>query len=91
MRIPARIALAAAIAAACGGCHSKTSFKAISNKPAPEMFSTADRGSDAAANYAYMRNTNYRSFWDDLGRALYIDQPMRLTPYPIVDAAGNPR
>ena len=29
--------------------------------------------------------------WDDLQRAIYIDNPSRLTPFPTVDMSGNPR
>ena len=61
------------------------------NRPAPEMASTSDRWVDYADNYAYMRNTNQRSFLDDVNRALYLDNPSRLSPYPIVDQSGNPR
>jgi hypothetical protein len=43
------------------------------------------------ANYAYMRNTNYRGVWDDIQRMIYIDNPSHLSPYPIVDMSGNPR
>ena len=67
------------------------SFKSVTAKPAPEMSSTADRSVDMDANYAYMRNTNYRALWDDLQRMIYIDNPSRLSPYPIVDMSGNPR
>ncbi|MHC4220133.1 MAG: hypothetical protein ACYSU7_16940 [Planctomycetota bacterium] len=88
-----RIVGAVMIAAVIVGCASKddVSFKKIAGRPAPEMSSTADRSVDIDSNYAYMRNTNYRGFWDDLQRSLYIDNPSRLSPYPIVDTSGNPR
>jgi hypothetical protein len=93
MKTLIRIALAVTIAAVIAGCSSKenVSFNKIASRPAPEMSSTSDRNVDIDANYAYMRNTNYRGFWDDLQRALYIDNPTRLSPYPIVDMSGNPR
>ena len=93
MKTLSRIVLAVMIAAVIVGCSSKedVSFKKIAGKPAPEMASIADRSVDIDKNYAYMRNTNYRGFWDDLQRAIYIDNPSRLSPYPIVDTSGNPR
>ena len=88
-----RFALTLLIAAVIVGCSKKenVSFKKIAGRPAPEMSSTADRNVDIDKNYAYMRNTNYRGFWDDLQRSLYIDNPTHLSPYPIVDTSGNPR
>ncbi len=61
------------------------------NHPAPAMASTADRWVDTADNYAYMRNINQRGFIDDINRTWYIDNPTRLSPWPIVDMSGNPR
>ncbi len=61
------------------------------NHPAPAMASTTDRWVDTANNYAYMRNTNQRGFIDDVNRTWYIDNPTRLSPWPIVDMSGNPR
>ncbi len=61
------------------------------NKPSPAMASTTDRWVDAADNYSYMRNINQRGVIDDFNRAVYIDNPSRLSPWPIVDMSGNPR
>ncbi len=61
------------------------------NKPSPAMASTTDRWVDAADNYVYMRNLNQRGFIDDVNRTWYIDNPTRLSPWPIVDMSGNPR
>jgi hypothetical protein len=93
MKTLSRIVLAAAMAVVIGGCSSeeKVDFKSITRKPAPEMASTADRPVDMDGNYAYMRNTNYRALWDDLQRTFYVDNPSRLSPYPIVEMSGNPR
>ena len=92
MKTLSRIVLAVTVVVVAAGCSkSKTSFESIAARPAPEMASTADRSVDMDKNYAYMRNTNYRAFWDDLQRAIYIDNPSRLSPYPIVDLSGNPR
>ena len=55
------------------------------------MASTTDRWVDAADNYAYMRNIDQRGFIDDVNRTWYIDNPSRLSPWPIADMSGNPR
>ncbi|MHC4140829.1 MAG: hypothetical protein ACYSUF_02760 [Planctomycetota bacterium] len=92
MKTLSRIVLAASVVVVVGcSKQEKVDFKSITAKPAPEMASTADRSVDMDGNYAYMRNTNYRSFWDDLQRTLYLDNPSRLSPYPIVQLSGNPR
>ncbi len=94
MRTMIRVVCAAAVLAlvALGGCaKNPVSFKQIAKHPSPELAATIDRPDDIKKNYAYMRNTNLRGFWDDLQRTIYIDQPSRLSPYPIVDASGNPR
>ena len=61
------------------------------NHPAPAMASTTNRWIDAENNYVYMRNLNQRGGVDDINRAIYIDNPSRLSPWPIVDMSGNPR
>ena len=92
MKIHLRLALAATLAAACGGCSKQTvSYDSIAKHPSPEMAATTDRWVDVDRDYAYMRNINHRSFLDDWRRVWLIDNPVRLSPYPIVDAAGNPR
>jgi outer membrane murein-binding lipoprotein Lpp len=93
MKTLSRIVLAATVATVIAGCSSKekVDFQSITRSPAPEMASTAGRPVDMDADYAYMRNTNYRAFWDDVQRTLYIDNPSRLSPFPIVEMSGNPR
>ncbi len=93
MKYLSRIVLAATVAATAAGCSNpdKVDFKSITARPAPEMSATADRRVDMQAHYAYMRNVNYRALWDDLQRAIYVDNPSRLTPFPTVDMSGNPR
>lgn len=93
MKTPLRFATVALLAAGAAGCSGKedVSYKAILSNPTPEMRSAADTEADADGNYAYMRNMNYRSLWDDLGRMFYIDSPSRLSSYPIVDTSGNAR
>ena len=52
---------------------------------------TADTRDEGEGHYAYMKNTNLRGFWDDVERALHLDHPSRLSPWPIVGVSGNPR
>ncbi len=79
------LTLAAATLGSLGCAH------AYQNKPSPAMASTTDRWIDASNNYSYMRNINQRGVIDDFNRAIYIDNPTRLSPWPIVDMSGNPR
>ena len=64
---------------------------AYQNHPAPAMASTTERWIDVADTYSYMRNINQRGVIDDFNRAFYIDNPTRLSPWPIADMSGNPR
>ncbi len=64
---------------------------AYQNKPSPAMTSTTERWVDITDSYSYMRNINQRGVIDDFNRLYYIDNPTRLSPWPIVDMSGNPR
>ncbi len=59
--------------------------------PSPAMAGTTGRWVDVKNNYAYMRNIKQRGFVDDSARLFYVDNPTRLSPWPIVDLSGNPR
>lgn len=37
------------------------------------------------------RNQNNRMLYDDIRRALHINQPSSLSPYPVVKTSGTPR
>lgn len=76
------------VAAAVGGLGCAHEYQ---NKPAPAMAGTTGRWVDGANNFAYMRNINQRGVVDDAARAFYVDNPSRLSPWPIVDMSGNPR
>ncbi len=76
------------VAAAVGGLGCAHGYQ---NKPAPAMASTTERWVDGANSFAYMRNINQRGVLDDAARAFYVDNPSRLSPWPIVDMSGNPR
>ena len=91
MRTPSKTALAALLAAAAGCSQEKVTFKDIRHHPAPELSTTADSKVESQGNLAYMKNTDLRGFWDDVERAWYLDNPTRLSPFPILDTSGNPR
>ena len=77
-----------------GGCASDpndVSYKAIRGNLSPELAGAADRPDDIDRHMAVMSDLNMRSFWDDMTRTFYIDQPSRLSPYPIRYTSGNPR
>jgi hypothetical protein len=88
MKTAARMLAASLLFTAVGTIGCAESYQ---NRPMPSMASTADRWVDTADNYAYMRNINQRGFIDDINRTWYIDNPTRLSPWPIVDMSGNPR
>jgi len=75
-------------AATLGGLGCASAYQ---NKPAPAMASTTERWVDLADTYSYMRNINQRGVIDDFNRLFYVDNPTRLSPWPIVDMSGNPR
>lgn len=90
MKIVVRLLVVALlfVAAAVGGFGCAHEYQ---NRPAPAMAGTTDRWVDGANNYAYLRNINQRGIVDDAARLFYVDNPSRLSPWPIVDMSGNPR
>ena len=48
-----------------------------------------ERPEDAGKNMHVQANNNGRMFWEDWGRALYWDQPSKLSPLPIVRTSGK--
>lgn len=75
------------------GCSdsNETSFDSIKGDPTPELLTQVERPVDAERNYAMMSNQNWRMFWQDIGRALYIDHPSRLSPVSAVYTSGQRR
>lgn len=93
---PARSAslLVAATIAAGIGCASDptaTDFKSIKNDLTPELTNIAERDVDIERNLATTSNQNLRMFWNDVGRAWYVDRPSILSPYFIIPTSGQPR
>ena len=57
----------------------------------PEMRGLAQRPRDARNMWEVTMNQDMRMFSDDVARAIYIDHPMHLSPYPVLDTSGMPR
>lgn len=79
------------LASGCATNPNDVSFRALKREPAPELFSTTERVSDAERHLAINVDTNWRLFWDDLARASLQDQPSKLSPFPIMSTSGQPR
>lgn len=75
------------------GCNSpnNVSTNAILSNLTPELQGLTERSIDIKSHMAVTGNVELREFWGDLGRVTYIDQPSRLSPYPIVYTSGQPR
>ena len=74
------------------GCHNSNdvSFNAITGNLTPELQTMSERPSDVHLNMAVSGNQDLRMLNEDLGRALLLDGPSKLSPYPVVDTTGNP-
>lgn len=56
----------------------------------PELFDTADTFDEARADTAMNNNQNLRGLQDDWARFWLLDDPSKLSPYPIMPTSGNP-
>ena len=74
----------------CGSSSRSTDFNSLRKDLTPEMQGLTDRPVDNQRNLAVRENQNWRMFSDDLNRALFLDHPSRLSPYPIIYTNGNP-
>ena len=74
------------------GCYNSNdvSFNSITGNLTPELQTMTERPSDVHRNIAVSGNQDLRMLNEDLGRALLLDGPSKLSPYPIVDTTGNP-
>ena len=59
------------------------SMEAIFDDLTPELMGMSSRPDDSDRIMAVNSNINWRMFWDDWGRALYLDRPSRLTPQAV--------
>jgi len=93
-RASSYITVGSAILAASAfiGCSSNdVSTNAILSNLTPELLGLNERPIDIKSHMAVTGNVELREMWGDLGRAVYIDHPSRLSPYPIVYTSGQPR
>jgi len=93
MKTSACLISVAVLAVGVVGCDSNknVSYKHITSHLTPELQGLAERPVDDHNAFAVSSNQNLRMFWDDVGRSLYLDQPSRLSPYPITYTSGQPR
>lgn len=75
----------------CGSNPENVSYEAITSNLTPALQSSTERPVDIHSNLAVMQDTNWRMFWDDMGRAFYTDRASNLTPYPHASLSGNAR
>ncbi len=83
------IAVCLIVVSGCGSSRS-TDFDSLRKNLTPELQGLTDRPVDNQRNFAVRENQNWRMFSDDLNRALFLDHPSRLSPYPILYTNGNP-
>ncbi|MCB9846134.1 MAG: hypothetical protein H6811_09140 [Phycisphaeraceae bacterium] len=72
-------------AAGVAGCATQKSADVwhIRANPTPELSTLHERPADIYNNLALVNNENWRMFWSDLGRAMLLNRPSRLTPEPM--------
>ncbi len=76
---------AAALLLGAGGCsdYSHQIASDVRANPTPELMTLWERPVDVDNHIAITRNTNFRSMWEDLGRAMLLDRPSPMTPEPM--------
>ncbi|MHC5002267.1 MAG: hypothetical protein ACYTJ0_04015 [Planctomycetota bacterium] len=84
------VCLAAMTLAGCGS-DSDVSTDAILSDLSPEMRGMVETKERTNAHVHITSDFDSRMFTDDIGRALYTDQPSRLSPYPSGAVTGLPR
>ena len=86
--------LTAAVTLLVGGCGSgdpnDVSYSAITGNLTPELMGLAERPIDKHRNAAVHANQNIRMAWDDLARAFYLNNPSKMSPYPVFPSGGIP-
>ena len=59
--------------------------KRMLNNLSPDMHGLAKTHDENDAGVAMIKNTEWRQFDDDIRRALMLDRPSSLSPYPVID------
>lgn len=76
--------LAAALLATCGmlsGCGTgDAQLDAVRADPTPELDTLYQRPVEIDNKLTVAADENLRMFWQDVGRAMYVNRPSRLTP-----------
>lgn len=79
--------VAATLLAACGfisGCGTgDAQLDAVRADPTPELDTLYQRPVEVDNKLTVAADENLRMFWQDLGRAMYVNRPSRLTPETI--------
>lgn len=83
--------LVSGIVVGCSSDPMATDFHSIKNDLSPELVNVAERDVDIERNLATTNDQNTRMFWNDIGRAWYVDRPSIMSPYFIVPTGGQPR
>jgi hypothetical protein len=91
IRIASSSLLGLLVLAGCASDPNNVSFGAIKANPEPEMLTMTERKVDTERAFAIQYDQNWRQFWQDLGRALYIDHPSRMSPISPIYTSGQPR
>lgn len=80
----ASILVAVALAGALTGCSAERSqLVGVQANPTPELWTLRERPDDAFNQASLTTSTNMRSLQSDIGRALLLDRPSRMTPEPV--------
>lgn len=77
----------------CGSSNNtkNVSYGHITGHLTPELKGLSERPSDDKTAFKVASNSNWRMFWDDLGRAFLLDTPSRMSPMPVVNTSGQLR
>lgn len=81
-RLAAATLLATAALALCG-CETPSRYEAIKSDLTPNLETLYERPQDIDNALVLAADENGRMFWQDLGRAFYVDRPSRLTREPV--------
>lgn len=71
------------VLAGCSQNNTRAQRKEILGDPTPELWTNRERPVDAENELHMTVSTNMRSLQSDIGRALLLNRPSRLTPEPI--------
>lgn len=82
MKTVLSVAAASIVLASLSGCYGKYT---------PELEGLAHTPQEFKNMRKVSMNQNVRAMNDEISRALLLDNPSRLSPWPVVDTSGMPR